>query len=196
MSCFQEVLQRARKAKRTGPHSAVISCPAAGHDDRHPSVSVTEKPDGQVMMYCHSRRCDFASMVAGLGMQMHEFFSERPFTGDFRPPQRRDTPAADILAATADEIQVAYLIVSDFHDWLLSKGERGDWPSFDNAQRLAHALERINAAASEATARKTDWERERDEILQAAQLTPQELEDIDFLRDHGVSLKRQQKEVA
>jgi len=194
MSAFETVLQRARKHRRTGAHSALISCPAAGHEDRHPSVTVSETADGAVLMYCRSRQCDFASMVAGLGMELQHFFPPRPdFTGDHRPPLKRITPAGDILSALSDEIQLCYLVLNDFHEWVLSKGERGQWPNGTETERLSLALQRIKAGAEEATGSALKLEEERAAILKAAQLTPQEESDIDNLRDHGVVLGKQEE---
>lgn len=197
MSAFNTVLARARKYRRTGPHSAVISCPAPGHEDRNPSVTVSETPDGTILMNCRSRGCDFANMVAGLGMEMHEFFPPRlNVTGDFRPALKRITPAGDLLAAVVDEILLSIIVIKDFHSWLLDG--KGAWPDGTTTERLGQAFARIQAAADEATGRKIDVEAERDEILKAAQLRPQEIEDLEHLRDHGVTLsrKQQQKEVA
>ena len=194
MSAFDQVLQRARKVKRLGAHRALISCPAAGHEDRHPSVTVTETPDGTVLMNCRSRGCDFAAMVDGLGMELKDFFPPRlDFAGDFRPPLRRETPAGDILCGTADEICYALLVVHDLHTFIVTGGQEGNWPDGTTGERLGIAFDRIRAAASEATGSLIDVEKERDEILKAARLTPEEEQDLDRLRDHGVSLQQQKR---
>lgn len=180
MSTFDTVLSRARKYRRTGRNSALISCPAAGHEDRHPSVTVTETADGTVLMKCRSRGCDFAPMVAGLGLEMKDFFPARPSTADSYRPPKRITPAADILSALGDELTLSYLIVNDFHDWILSEGQKGIWPDGTTTERLGLALERILAGASEATGRGITAEDHR-AYQEAARLTPREEADLEAL---------------
>src|SRR5262245_23694279 len=38
--------------RRTGANKYLCRCPA--HDDRTPSLSVTEAPDGKVLVHCHA----------------------------------------------------------------------------------------------------------------------------------------------
>ena len=42
-------------------------CPA--HDDKQPSLSISEGQDGRVLMYCHAG-CETPSIVAAIGMEM------------------------------------------------------------------------------------------------------------------------------
>ncbi len=47
-------------------------CPA--HDDRNPSLSVTEK-DGRILLKCHAN-CETADIVKALGLEMKDLFSD------------------------------------------------------------------------------------------------------------------------
>lgn len=175
MSAFETVLSRARKVRRTGHGTAIISCPAPDHADRHPSCTVREVPDGKVLLNCRSRGCTFEAMAAGLGMRPQEFFPPRqpgtPYT-----PKALSSPAADILAALADELLLGYLAISDLVRFVMSDRdpEMGRYPTPETMRRLLATVLRVRAGAEEATGSAVDVEAERDEILRAAQLTPEE----------------------
>lgn len=61
-------------------------CPA--HDDRAPSLSVTEADDGRVLVYCHAG-CETETIVAALGLTMADLF-DRPMLRPL-PARRRET---------------------------------------------------------------------------------------------------------
>ena len=50
-------------------------CPA--HDDKHPSLDVTEGTDGTVLVNCRSRGCSFDSIASALGLEKGDFFPSR-----------------------------------------------------------------------------------------------------------------------
>jgi hypothetical protein len=50
-------------------------CPA--HEDRNPSLSVSEGTDGRVLLNCHAG-CDFRSIVGALGIKDADLFPEKP----------------------------------------------------------------------------------------------------------------------
>jgi hypothetical protein len=47
-------------------------CP--NHDDRRPSLSVTEGDDGRVLLHCHAG-CDPADVVRALGLELKDLFA-------------------------------------------------------------------------------------------------------------------------
>ena len=47
-------------------------CPA--HDDEHPSLDVTEAPDGTVLVKCRSHGCAFDAIATALGLEQRDFF--------------------------------------------------------------------------------------------------------------------------
>ena len=61
-------------------------CPA--HDDRKPSLSINESPDGRVLLHCHAG-CGPAAVVEALGLEMRDLFVES------------DTPIVDLLGWAA-----------------------------------------------------------------------------------------------
>jgi hypothetical protein len=65
------VLDRLHRVRRSG-RGFVAACPS--HDDRHPSLSVTEANDGKVLLRCFSGGCAFEQIVAALGLEPRDLF--------------------------------------------------------------------------------------------------------------------------
>lgn len=63
---MREVLNRLKNPKRSGD-GYQANCPA--HDDRHPSLRVSEGEGGRVLLYCHAK-CSIEQIVAALGLTM------------------------------------------------------------------------------------------------------------------------------
>ena len=94
------ILSGCRKVKQTGPSNWIATCPA--HEDRSPSMTVREFDDGRVLLHCFAG-CSVESILGALGLKWDALFPDKPPQGDFKPPHRRPFPAADVLAAVADD---------------------------------------------------------------------------------------------
>ena len=68
------VLSRLENPKSAGKDCWKARCPAAGHEDRHPSMTVRVVSDGTVLLKCHSRNCPPDAIVAGMNLTMHDLF--------------------------------------------------------------------------------------------------------------------------
>jgi putative DNA primase/helicase len=64
-------------------------CPA--HDDRNPSLSVSEGDDGRALVYCHAG-CETTDVVKALGLEMSDLMPPMPMLP--ARPRRRSTPPA------------------------------------------------------------------------------------------------------
>ena len=75
------LLSRLKGAKQNGsPHSWTALCPA--HDDRHPSLSITNTDDGTVLLKCHAdSRCTTEAIVDALGLEMRNLFPNKNGSG-------------------------------------------------------------------------------------------------------------------
>lgn len=62
---INDVLPKLKGVKRTKPGHWMARCPA--HDDRSPSLSVSEAADGKVLVHCFTG-CSFESIVSALGI--------------------------------------------------------------------------------------------------------------------------------
>lgn len=112
---------------RNGSWSA--KCPA--HEDRSPSLSVKELPDGRILMHCFGG-CGTDAVLGALQLAMTDLFPER--LGDF-PPIRRPFSPSDALRALAFESSLVAIATAD-----AAEGKPVD------AARLALAAGRIAEA--------------------------------------------------
>ena len=74
MAPIDNVLASLEKVRRGRPGQWSARCPA--HDDKGPSLSVRETPDGAVLLHCFGG-CETADVVAALGMEMTDLFPPR-----------------------------------------------------------------------------------------------------------------------
>jgi hypothetical protein len=173
MSPAEKFIPRLPWSKKVGQGRWIARCPA--HKDRSPSLTVTEKEDGKLLLNCHAE-CDVHDVVGAVGLQLSDLFPPRP-KGDYRPPDRTAVHAADILAACADELTFAFVVINDEHLWLAGD-PRGQPAGPATRARFAKTVERILAGASMATGRHINADQERRAIIAAGMLT--EAEEIDL----------------
>jgi len=66
---FEEIVRRLGAPIRG--KRCVTRCPA--HDDKRPSLSVTEGTDGRVLLHCFAG-CDLSAIVAAMDLEIHDLF--------------------------------------------------------------------------------------------------------------------------
>lgn len=123
------LLSRLDGVKATGQGTWVCRCPA--HEDRTPSMSVKELPDGRILMNDFGG-CSTEDILSVLGLAMGDLFPE-PLT-TYAAPTRAFT-AMDALRCLAYEGSIVALANAD-----LLEGKPVD------QARLGTALGRINTA--------------------------------------------------
>ncbi len=69
----QELLGRLKGVKRTGPDKWEARCPA--HDDRKPSLSVSQGDDGKALVHCHVG-CSLADVLQAIGLTERDLFPQ------------------------------------------------------------------------------------------------------------------------
>lgn len=125
------------KVKRTGRESWVACCPA--HEDKNPSMTVTEKDDGRVLIHCFAG-CSVDSILGAVGMTFSDIYPERE-ADPYQPnkPERMPFNPRDVLAAVSTESLIVALSGAQ-----VANGE----PLDDvNRKRLMLAVERLQDAA-------------------------------------------------
>lgn len=136
------LLCRLTGVKSTAPGRWLAKCPA--HDDKSPSLSVRELPDGRTLVHCFAG-CATADVLSAVGLRMADLFdAPLPGTGPaggYGPTHSR-IPARDLLQLISEETSVVALIGADFLE-RRALGEP-DW------QRLAQAVARIGRAQDHA----------------------------------------------
>lgn len=128
------LLSRLDKVRRTGPGTWTALCPA--HQDKKPSLSIRETPDGRVLVHCWTG-CDVRDILASVGLTFSDLFPASAV--DHRiGPERRPFPAADVLRAVGFEaLVVASSAVTILNGQPFSAADR---------ERLILAVSRIQAA--------------------------------------------------
>lgn len=70
---IEKILDRLEGVKRVG-RRWVARCPA--HDDKSPSLSLTEAQDGRVLLHCFAG-CSAFDVVSAVGLELSDLFPER-----------------------------------------------------------------------------------------------------------------------
>ena len=173
MSPAERFIPRLPWSKRTGNGRWIAKCPS--HRDRSPSLSISEKQDGTLLIKCHAE-CEPEAIVSAVGLGLSDLYPPL-LKSDYRPPDREAHDARDMLVTLADEMVLAYIVMADLQRWLADES-KGQPPGPGIRARFLKAAERVGAAASYATGRHVSVGEERRAILAAGLLTP--AEEIDF----------------
>ena len=86
MRPLDRVLERLEGVKAHNGYFMAL-CPA--HDDRNPSLSITEGDDGRVLLKCFAD-CIFDDVVVAIGLEAQDFFPEEAGGGEFYSPRNRE----------------------------------------------------------------------------------------------------------
>ena len=103
------LLSRLTKVRGRGPGQWSAQCPA--HEDKGPSLSIKELPDGRVLLHCFAG-CSVEDVVAAAGIDVADLFPPRESVGT--PLQRRRLlPASQALELLDSEAQLIALAASN-----------------------------------------------------------------------------------
>ena len=130
-----DLLNTLSKVKQTGANRWIACCPA--HQDRRPSLTITEKDDGMVLLHCWAG-CGAAEVLGAVGLEFDALFP--PKQDDHRgKPIRRPWNPADVLQVMAFEATVVRICAGDLYAGKpLNEAEK---------QRLITAMQRLEVAA-------------------------------------------------
>ena len=70
-ACLDKVLSCLDKVKSAGSSKWKACCPA--HDDKHPSLAITETSDGTVLLKCWAG-CTAQQIVSAIGLELRDLF--------------------------------------------------------------------------------------------------------------------------
>lgn len=140
---FDEIAARVEAAKENKPapglaRAMVCRCPA--HDDKRPSMLVSETEDGRVLMHCRAG-CTFDEIRQGLGLDPIDLIPEHlrhARTDGNRSPHKgpRFSPWQALKALAVDVLTVE-IAANQVH--------RGGWINNEDMAALAAARDRIRS---------------------------------------------------
>lgn len=106
-----ELLSRLQKVRPTGKGKWMARCSA--HQDGRPSLAIREESDGRVLLHCFAG-CAVEDILTAVDLDFDALFPEKPIehAGAIRQPFN----ARDVLAACADEIQLAAIVALRMKD--------------------------------------------------------------------------------
>lgn len=100
-----DLLATLQKTKQTGARRWIACCPA--HPDKRPSLTITEKDDGMVLIKCWAG-CGAADILAAVGLEFDALYPDK--LDDHRgKPARRPWNPYDVLKIMAFEATVVRL---------------------------------------------------------------------------------------
>jgi hypothetical protein len=95
------ILSKLDKIRNRGPDSWMAACPA--HQDKNPSLSIKEQPDGTVLCHCFAG-CGVDDVLGALGLELGDLFN-KPLSAPMTAPTPGTFTAADVLAALVGELE-------------------------------------------------------------------------------------------
>jgi len=84
-ACLDKVLNRLDKVKPAGADKWKACCPA--HDDKHPSLAISETSEGVVLLKCWAG-CTTKEIVSAIGLELRDVFPGK------KQPRRGPSKAA------------------------------------------------------------------------------------------------------
>lgn len=128
------ILSLLSKVRKMGPDRWMACCPA--HNDKSPSLSIRETPDGRVLLHCWTG-CGANEVLDALGLTFEDLFPER--LTDYSPKERQPFSHREAMAALVPEVMFVAAASSDMLKAPLKKRDH---------DRLIVAASRLAAAAS------------------------------------------------
>ena len=87
----------------------IACCPA--HDDRNPSLSITDGDDGKVLLHCHAG-CSVDQIVSAAGLDLKDLFPRSNLSTQQKLEYHRQQSHVEIEAALSHELNVLIQFVS------------------------------------------------------------------------------------
>lgn len=98
----ERILSGLNKVRNRGNGAWMACCPA--HNDKNPSLSIKETPDGDVLMHCFAG-CGVDDVLDALGLELADLFSRSACSVAMTAPISGTFTASDVLAALVDDME-------------------------------------------------------------------------------------------
>lgn len=130
------LLARLEGTRGTGAGKWQARCPS--HDDRTPSLSIRELPDGTILLHCWAG-CSANDVIRAVGLELRDLFPARTLPQNGKPPERRPWAIADAIKTLRFEALIVLIAAKT----TLRCEKMND----DDMARLSVAAGRINDIA-------------------------------------------------
>ncbi len=104
-----EAIANLLNGKRSG-RGWLCNCPA--HNDKSPSLSVTDTDDGKTLIRCFAG-CSAEAVVSSMGLQMKDLFPPSEFTPQQRRTYRQKASRAQLLKTIYHEMLVLIQVIEN-----------------------------------------------------------------------------------
>jgi hypothetical protein len=104
------LLTRLDHVRQTGPGRWIARCPA--HEDRGPSLSIRELPDGAILVHDFAG-CETQAVLAAVGLAWRDLYPDRPHHEHHRKGKRRPRQDKSVLLALQHEALVVTIAAAD-----------------------------------------------------------------------------------
>lgn len=131
---IEDFVSKLDKVRQTGSNKWIACCPA--HEDRTPSLGISEGEDGRILIKCFAE-CSIENIVGAVGCTLSDIMPEKALAHRMNPI-RKPFPAADTLEMLAFESKIVWLAACD-----MAKGKK---LTPEEKKRLDTAANRIEVA--------------------------------------------------
>jgi len=128
-------LSRLNKVRATGKNSWIACC--SGHDDKTPSMTITEGSDGRVLAHCFSQGCSIEDIANGAGLSVSDLMPENVGYHRLKPVSRAFN-AMDVLCAIRSDLTLTLIMAKDI--------QAGKVISKEDSLNFAKAISRVDIA--------------------------------------------------
>ena len=80
---INEIINHFDGVSKRGNGGYQARCPS--HDDRHPSLSITDSPTG-ILLHCHTKECSFDDICRDAGLSPADLFHDEPKAKSVKAP--------------------------------------------------------------------------------------------------------------
>lgn len=129
------LLDRLSGVKQTRPDRYQARCPA--HDDRSPSLAITETPGGTILLKCWAG-CGAADIVAAVGLELKDLFPPR---FDYQATSKGKAPRYSASEVVKTLITEATIIALGYR--ALQRGDELNLPDHDRVELAIGALDNL-----------------------------------------------------
>lgn len=135
------LLNKLNKVKRTANNTWLACCPA--HDDRSPSLSITDNGDGKIMLKCFAG-CETIDVLGAIGLDWEDVMPPKQPLEKIQTmqPQKHKLYATDALRVLKIESQIIVMAAFDI--------QKGRAINEAEMSRIKLAMERIKTVTEAA----------------------------------------------